>query len=95
MDAYAIYLLCSISSKNPENNAMVSDLIDHDARWWKKQLVEEIFNSDEATTIQAILISAMNQPERQVWRGNARGVFTVSSAYYTAKDLDLKSQVEC
>jgi hypothetical protein len=61
-------------------NAKVCHLIDHNTRWWKKSLIEEIFNSEEANAIQSIPISAMNQPDKQVWRGNSRGLFSVSSA---------------
>jgi ribonuclease HI len=77
-----------------DSNAMVSELIDPDSRWWKKNLVEEVFSPDEAIAVQAIPISATNQPDKQVWRGNARGIFSVSSAYYIAKTTELKFQAE-
>ncbi|XP_059446554.1 uncharacterized protein LOC132178115 [Corylus avellana] len=78
-----------------QRGALVKGLIDHDTRWWKKNLIEEVFNPKEARVIQAIPISAMNLPDKQVWRGNARGTFSVSSAYYMAKDRVAAHHAKC
>lgn len=78
-----------------DRGALVRDLIDNDTRWWKKVLIEEIFNPEEARVIQNIPISVLNQPDKLVWRGNARGTFSVSSAYYMAKDCATAHQAEC
>ncbi|XP_059460184.1 uncharacterized protein LOC132189464 [Corylus avellana] len=69
-------------------DAVVSTLIDPDAHWWKQTLLEETFSPEKVHVIQSIPISSSNQPDTQIWRGSAKGEFSVSSAYHIAKERE-------
>jgi hypothetical protein len=44
--------------------ALASELIDQDTRWWKRDLLETIFWPEEVSIIQAIPISYTNYLDR-------------------------------
>lgn len=69
-------------------DARVSNLIDPDALWWKQPLLAEIFSPEEVWVIHNIPISSSNLPDTQIWRGTAKGEFSVSSACHIAKERE-------
>jgi hypothetical protein len=74
--------------------AKVEELIDHDRKGWNVQLTDEIFNEDDQRAIKVVPISSSNQPGELVWRGMKNGVFSVSSAYYMVKEMEIETQSE-
>lgn len=66
--------------------ATVSELIEPTLRWWNLQLLDSVFSSDEVVAIKTIPITYTSQPDTQIWRGTASGIFSVRSAYYLAKE---------
>ena len=53
--------------------AKVCDLIDDVMRWWKPNLLEQIFTQPDVLAIYSILISGTNQEDRQILRGTKNG----------------------
>jgi ribonuclease HI len=77
-----------------EENATVSHLIDERDHVWKPGLLNRIFSAEERELIYSIPISTTEQEDRQIWRGNARGTFSVKSAYYIQKEWELSQGAE-
>jgi hypothetical protein len=74
--------------------ARVCELIDQDTHWWNVNLIKEAFNDEECKAIQTIPPSLTNRPDVQIWRGTAKGEFSISSAYHMAKELKNKDRAE-
>lgn len=70
-------------------NATVSSLIDGVTKWWKIELLEQLFSREEIQSIQSLPISATDQEDGLFWRGTANGAFSVKSAYHIHKERDL------
>jgi len=66
---------------------MVSALIDHDTKGWRRDKLERIFLPFEVETILNIPISYHAQEDQLIWVGNKNGTFTVKSAYYVARKI--------
>jgi hypothetical protein len=58
-------------------NLTVSSLIEVNMKWWNLALLNQLFSSDEVKLIQALPVSATGQEDTLVWRGTAKGVFSV------------------
>jgi ribonuclease HI len=67
-------------------DAKVSMLIDKDTGWWDQNVIDDLFNEDEAKTIKAIPLSCTNQEDRLIWRGTTNGLFSVRSGYHLEKE---------
>ncbi|XP_041026946.1 uncharacterized protein LOC121267144 [Juglans microcarpa x Juglans regia] len=68
-------------------NAKVKELIKLDEkRWDMKELVEQLFDKDEADIIVQIPISSSSSSGKMIWKGTSSGIFTVRSAYYMHKE---------
>ncbi|XP_035550016.1 uncharacterized protein LOC118349461 [Juglans regia] len=63
-------------------DSTVVELIDADSLTWKTDLVEGVFNSNEALQICSIPLSLRNNSDQMIWVSNAKGVFSVKSAYF-------------
>ena len=57
-------------------------LIDDNSKWWNKELVYSMFNTEEADMICRIPIYPGQQSDRMVWAGSWHGDFSVRSAYH-------------
>ena len=68
-------------------NARVSIFIDHDLKYWNKNLVNEVFLPFEAEQILHIPISPRLPPDLHFWRLEKRGNFSVRSGYHLARSL--------
>jgi hypothetical protein len=68
-------------------DSTVSELIDVDTRWWKIDLIHEIFSKEEAEIICGIPICPVRQSDRRVWAGTKNGDFSVRSAYHLAREI--------
>ena len=66
---------------------MVSTLIDHDTKRWRRDRLERIFLPFEVETILNIPINYHAQEDQFIWVGNKNGTFTVKSAYYVARKI--------
>ncbi|KAF5477349.1 hypothetical protein F2P56_003998 [Juglans regia] len=60
----------------------MAELIDADSLTWKTNLVEGVFNSNEALLICSIPLNLRNNSDQMIWVSNAKGVFSVKSAYF-------------
>ena len=69
-----------------DSQAKVSELIDHDTRMWKGELISEIFLKDEARMIKSIPLSPFSAEDRLIWHGTKNGIFLVRSAYFLEMD---------
>ena len=56
-------------------NAIVSDLIDGDSRWWNKPMLENLFSKEEVHLIQSLLVSHSNREDRLIWSGTKKWKF--------------------
>lgn len=70
-------------------DAHVNELIDKDTHWWNHALIEAIFSPTEAEVIKSIPVNNTNQQDVRIWRGTAKSDFSVRSAYYLAKELEV------
>lgn len=77
------------------SSATVSELIDRDTWWWNHSLLEQIFSPAEVKLILSIPISSSNQEDILLWRGTAKGDFSVRSTYHMQKEVEEKDQAEC
>lgn len=66
---------------NANNDMLVSDLIDHNTRKWKDNLIQVTFSMEDANKILRIPLVAKDHDDILVWRGKASGYFRVRSAY--------------
>ena len=66
---------------------MVSALIDHDTKRWRRDRLERIFLPFEVEAILNIPICYHAQEDQLIWVGNKNGTFTVKSAYYVARKI--------
>ncbi|XP_059450901.1 uncharacterized protein LOC132181678 [Corylus avellana] len=75
--------------------ARVCELVDRDTKWWKTNLIEQIFSPAEVKMILAIPLSSRNQEDCMVWRGTVKGEFSVRSAYHLQKKKEEEGRGEC
>jgi hypothetical protein len=71
----------------------VSELLDGEMLGWNHALVNQIFSSEEVKLILSIPLSGTRQDD-VIWRGTAKGVFSVWSAYHMQKEVEEVGQVE-
>ncbi|XP_042980196.1 uncharacterized protein LOC122310366 [Carya illinoinensis] len=74
-----------ISCFDPEES--ISALIDHEAKTWKTNVIDQVFLQREAEIIRQIPISLCNSPDKVVWRCTSNGIFSVRSAYHLQLEL--------
>ena len=72
---------------------MVSSLIDQEMRWWKANVIRELFLPFEKEIILKIPLSQNFSEDNLIWIWNKRGVFSVKSAYFIAANLQTDSDV--
>lgn len=77
-----------------DSTSTVSKLIDEDMKWWNYAMLEQIFSRKEIISIQSILMSTTDQKDALIWRGTAKGVFWVRSAYHIQKDREMVHKAE-
>jgi hypothetical protein len=68
-------------------NSLVASLIDPLTRNWNSNLLQEVFQHEEALVISNIPLCPLQPPDRLIWRGMTDGVFTVRSAYHLGKEI--------
>lgn len=76
-------------SSRPINTTFskVSDLIDQQHNNWKRQVVLQTFQIEEAHQILQIPLQVHHQQDQLVWSMETKGKFTVKSAYQFACSL--------
>jgi hypothetical protein len=72
----------------------VAELIDQDTKGWNVQLVNAIFNADEAKVIQGIPLSPIPVPDRLIWRCTKNGDFLIRSAYHLDMEYNIRKRVK-
>lgn len=75
-------------------NATVNHLIDTDKHCWNAALLERLFSREENMSILSLPISSTGQEDKLIWRGTAKGIFTVRSAYHLEKKREAATQAE-
>ena len=68
-----------------EEGWKVSDLIDWNLHWWRRDILMAKFNRDEAQAIYRIPLSRRAVKDSMVWLHNRRGEYTVRSGYHVAQ----------
>ncbi|XP_059451054.1 uncharacterized protein LOC132181841 [Corylus avellana] len=74
--------------------ATMKELLDDDTGGWNHNLVNQIFSPEEAQLILSLPLSGSRQEDALIWRGTAKGVFSVRNAYHIQKELDRVYQAE-
>lgn len=75
--------------------AVVTNLIDKDTRWWNIPLIKEVFEEDEVTAICQIPISSYNGRDQQIWRYTENEESTVKNAYHLEMAMVASGKGEC
>ncbi|XVF66311.1 hypothetical protein PTKIN_Ptkin10aG0025100 [Pterospermum kingtungense] len=70
---------------------MVSDLIDHDTRSWKEDLLSAFFSAADAELIRHIPLSPTPTNDCLIWMHSELGQFDVKSAYFVARERNVQS----
>ncbi|KAK4388290.1 hypothetical protein Sango_2435600 [Sesamum angolense] len=65
----------------------VSELIDHNRKEWKIDLIVEIFHPLDSNLILATPIDQYDTEDRLIWHPDSKGKFTVKSAHHLALEL--------
>jgi ribonuclease HI len=78
-----------------EPTATVKELMMEGAHEWNQILVNQIFSPDVAKIIFAIPLGGNAHEDTQIWRGTAKGTFSVRSAYHLQKEMEEATQAEC
>ena len=74
----------------------VSDLIDPDLKWWRRDFIVAKFHKEDADAILRIPLSHRHTQDAIVWVHNKRGVYSVKSGYHVAKQsLKNEDWAEC
>jgi hypothetical protein len=76
--------ICPLSM---DSNSLVASLFDQLTRNWNSDLLQEVFQCEEALVISNIPLSPLQPPDWLIWRGTTNGVFTVHNAYYLGKKV--------
>lgn len=64
------------------SDARVGELIDHNRKWWNEELVNVIFDKEEAGKICSIPFNKVGSEDKLIWGPSKRGTFFVRSAYF-------------
>lgn len=75
-------------------NATVSQLIVADTNWWNYALLERLFSWEENISILSVPLSNTDQEDKLIWKGMAKGLFSVRSAYQLEKEQEAASKAE-
>ncbi|OMO64558.1 hypothetical protein CCACVL1_21676 [Corchorus capsularis] len=75
--------ICSTQDQFP--CVFVVDLIDHEDRCWKEDILNELFRPNEVEAIMDIRLSMERADDKLIWVDSRVGVFTVRSAYHIAR----------
>jgi len=73
----------------------VSNLIDPDTKSWNSSLISDIFMEEEAQLICNIPLSPLQSPDKMIWRCTKNDHFSVRSAYYMEKDIQVSQRGGC
>ncbi|KAK4401145.1 hypothetical protein Sango_1220600 [Sesamum angolense] len=65
----------------------ISDLIDDMMKGWNSDLIEFLFQPEDAKVIRSIPLGYSSLADTQVWHFDRRGVFSIKSAYHVAYKL--------
>lgn len=69
-----------------DKDARVSELIDEDTKWWKTNMIHEVFMEEEARSIWRMAISPASPCDKLVWVGTKNGEYSVRSGYHLTKE---------
>ncbi|XP_021715186.1 uncharacterized protein LOC110683148 [Chenopodium quinoa] len=68
---------------------MVADLIDHESREWKENIISENFNAIDARSILAIPLCSSSPQDSICWAFSMDGTYSVKTAYMLGKSCNL------
>ena len=60
---------------------MVHELINEQTKTWNQNLIHEMFDTEEATTINYIPLSRVDSSDKLVWHYEKKEVYTVKNGY--------------
>ena len=64
-----------------DEDGMVHELIGEQTKTWNQILLQEMFDTKEAASINSIPLSRIGSPDRLVWHYDKKGVYTIKSGY--------------
>lgn len=76
-----------VSVKVLRSDSTISKLLDEETKEWKRALVDEIFNKEEAIQIISIPRSRLGAEDKLIWEFTKDGRFIVRSAYHLAQGI--------
>ena len=65
----------------------VSELIDPDLKWWRRDFIMAHFHKDDADAILRLPLSQRHVPNAIVWLHNKKGVYSIKSSYHVARQV--------
>lgn len=71
----------------------VSELIDLNLKWWRRELITEKIHKDDADTILRIPLSHIHTSDAIVWQHNKKGVYLVKSGCHVARQIQKNENV--
>ncbi|KAG6626244.1 hypothetical protein CIPAW_15G035300 [Carya illinoinensis] len=74
-----------------DSECLVEALIDEESRAWRVDLVQAVFNEEEAKIIVSISFSKTGANDKRIWAGSSKGNFFVKSAYFMETKLLLRN----
>ena len=80
------------SPRGLNHDATVSELIDHDLRTWKAQLVQQCLTPLQALEVLSIPLSHADLEDKLIWGRTQSGEFTVRTATTVARELEDRQQ---
>lgn len=75
-----------------ERDARVNELLDLESNWWNMDLVQNVFNEDDAREIYGMAVCPQTRRDQIVWAGAKNGKFSMHSAYHMAKEQGLREE---
>ncbi|KAL4360742.1 hypothetical protein GQ457_04G024700 [Hibiscus cannabinus] len=65
----------------------VDDLIDQPVKRWKYEILQDLFDDDQASSICAIPLARTNLADELIWRFKGSGCYSVRSGYRVLREL--------
>ena len=71
--------------QNTPTPLRVESLINAENRDWNMAMVREVMTASDVTIVERIPLSRKRRPDKMIWSESMTGIFSVKSAYFTAR----------
>jgi hypothetical protein len=79
--------LITTSLIHGKENMKVSDLINHETRSWRRELIHQIFCPRDVAPIERIPLNLLHDDDTPIWKFSKNESYSVSSAYYKLMEV--------